>query len=185
MRIMGFAGWSGSGKTTLLVRLIPALIEAGFSVSTVKHAHHDFDIDKPGKDSHTHRMVGATEVIVSSGKRWALVHESRDAAEPSLRELLEHFAPVDLVLVEGFKHGDYPKIEVHRPSVGKPLLQADDPCIVGVASDVALDLPVPVLDLDDIAAIAKFVHRQAIPVAQLWGHDEARWPSGGPGRSQT
>ena len=113
-------------------------------------------------------MVGATEVIVSSGKRWALVHELRDATEPSLRELLDHFAPVDLVLVEGFKRGNHPKIEVHRPSTGRALLQADDPYIVAVACDAMLDLPVPVLDLGNIAEIAEFVLRRAVPVAQLF-----------------
>jgi molybdopterin-guanine dinucleotide biosynthesis adapter protein len=167
MRIIGFAGWSGSGKTTMLARLIPALVADGCSVSTIKHAHHEFDIDKPGKDSHAHRIAGATEVLVSSARRWALMHELRGASEPSLTELLAHLAGVDLVLVEGFKRESHPKIEVHRPSVGKPLLQPDDPHIVAVASDVKLDLTVPVLPLDDIAAIAGFVRQHAIPMNQM------------------
>ncbi|MEA2741212.1 MAG: molybdopterin-guanine dinucleotide biosynthesis adapter protein [Acetobacteraceae bacterium] len=164
MRVIGFAGWSGSGKTTLLSRLIPALVAGGRTVSTIKHAHHEFDIDKPGKDSHTHRMAGASEVLVSSGRRWALMHELRDAPEPTLRELLAHLTGVDLVLVEGFKRESHPKIEVHRPSVGKPLLQPDDPYIAAVASDEMLDLSVPVLRLDDTAGIAEFVLHHAIPV---------------------
>jgi len=167
MRIMGFAGWSGSGKTTMLARLIPALVADGCSVSTIKHAHHEFDIDKPGKDSHAHRIAGATEVLVSSARRWALMHELRGASEPSLTELLAHLAGVDLVLVEGFKRESHPKIEDHRPLVGKPLLQPDDPHIVAVASDVKLDLTVPVLPLDDTAAIAGFVRQHAIPMNQM------------------
>ena len=167
MRIIGFAGWSGSGKTTLLARLIPALVANGKSVSSIKHAHHAFDIDQPGKDSHTHRSAGATEVLVGSARRWALVHELREEREPSLRELLQHLSEVDLVLVEGFKRDRHPKIEIHRPSVGKPLLQPDDPHIVAVASDAALRLPVPILHLADIDAIADFVCRRAIPVEEM------------------
>jgi molybdopterin-guanine dinucleotide biosynthesis protein B len=167
MRVIGFAGWSGSGKTTLLARLIPALVADGCRVSTIKHAHHEFDIDKPGKDSHTHRMAGATEVLVSSARRWALMHELRDEPEPPLTVLLAHLVDVDLVLVEGFKRESHPKIEIHRPSVGKPLLQPDDPHIVAVASDAKLDLKVPVLRLDDVATIAKFVRQRAVPVCLL------------------
>lgn len=170
MRVIGIAGWSGSGKTTLLSRLIPALVAQGCRVSTVKHAHHGFEIDRPGKDSHSHRIAGATEVMVASARRWALIHELREAAEPSLHDLLRHFAPVDLVLVEGFKREALPKIEVHRPALGKPLLQPGDPYIVAVAADTALDLPVPMLDLDDIAAIAVFVRGHAIPVAEMSRH---------------
>jgi molybdopterin-guanine dinucleotide biosynthesis protein B len=173
MRIMGFAGWSGSGKTTMLARLIPALVAGGSSVSTIKHAHHEFDIDRPGKDSHVHRMAGATEVLVGSSRRWALIHELRGAAEPSLAELLAHLTHVDLVLIEGFKREGHPKIEIHRPSIGKPLLQPDDPHIVAVASDVNLDLTVPVLKLDDIAAIARFVRQHAIPLNQVVLHGPA------------
>jgi molybdopterin-guanine dinucleotide biosynthesis adapter protein len=170
MRIMGFAGWSGSGKTTMLAKLIPALVADGCSVSTIKHAHHEFDIDTPGKDSHAHRVAGATEVLVSSARRWAVMHELRGAPEPSLMELLAHLAGVDFVLVEGFKRETHPKIEIHRPAVGKPLLQPDDPHIVAVASDVTLDLTVPVLRLNDIAAIARFVRQHAIPVNPMVLH---------------
>jgi molybdopterin-guanine dinucleotide biosynthesis protein B len=167
MRIMGFAGWSGAGKTTLLARLIPALVADGCSVSTIKHAHHAFDIDQPGKDSHTHRVAGATEVLVGSARRWALIHELRDEEEPSLPALLGHLSAVDLLLVEGFKRDAHPKIEIHRPSVGKPLLQPDDPHIIGVATDASLVLPVPVLQLDDIAAVAAFVRTHAVPLERI------------------
>ncbi len=174
MRLIGFAGWSGSGKTTLLARLIPALVAQGRTVSTLKHAHHDFDIDQPGKDSHTHRLAeGATEILVGSARRWALIHELRGAAEPSLRDLLGHLGTVDIVLVEGFKRDDHPKIEVYRQAVGKPLLQADDPHIVGVATDAALDLPVPVLDLNDTDAVAAFVLARAVPLRGVVSGTEA------------
>lgn len=164
MRIFGFAGWSGSGKTTLLASLIPMLIAEGYSVSSIKHAHHAFDIDHPGKDSHTHRLAGATEVMVGSGQRWALMHELRGEAEPGLDDLLARMSRVDLVLVEGFKHDRHPKIEVHRRSIGKPLLQPDDPYIIGVASDAALEVTVPLLNVNDVAGIAQFVLAHAIPV---------------------
>jgi molybdopterin-guanine dinucleotide biosynthesis adapter protein len=160
-RVMGFVGWSGEGKTTLLARLIPALVARGLTVSSIKHAHHGFDIDQPGKDSHTHRLAGATEVMVGSARRWALMHELRDEAEPTPEQLLARLAAVDLVLIEGFKQFAHPKIEVHRPSVGKPLLQPDDPHIVAVASDEKLDLGVPVLPLDDIDGLARFVLARA------------------------
>ena len=154
MRVIGIAGWSGAGKTTLLAKLIPRLVARGVTVSTVKHAHHGFDVDQPGKDSHTHRMAGASEVLVSSATRWALVHELRGAAEPSLARLLEKLAPVDLVIVEGFKHGAHPKLEVYRAAVGKPLLHPDDPHIVAVASDAPVaGARVPVVALDDIEAV--------------------------------
>ncbi len=138
MRIIGFAGWSGAGKTTLLDDLIPALVRRGVRVSTIKHAHHEFDVDKPGKDLHRHRMAGATEVLVSSMNRWALIHELRGAPEADLPELLAHLAPVDLVLVEGFKRNRHPKIEIWRAEVGKPFLHPDDPFIVGIASDAPI-----------------------------------------------
>ena len=127
MRVIGFAGWSGAGKTTLIVKLIPALRARGFTVSTVKHAHHNFDIDTPGKDSYEHRTAGATEVLVASDQRFALMHELRGAPEPPLCELLGKLAPVDLVLIEGFKRDAHPKLEVHRAANGKPLLYPDDP----------------------------------------------------------
>lgn len=158
MKIFGLAGWSGSGKTTLLVKLIPSLIARGITVSTLKHAHHKFDIDKPGKDSHSHREAGAKEVMIAAASRWALMHELRDEEEPSLGDLIAHMSPVDLLLVEGFKFDPHDKLEVHRPSVGKALLQPDDPYICAVASDEALsDVPVPVLDIDDIDSITDFV----------------------------
>jgi molybdopterin-guanine dinucleotide biosynthesis protein B len=157
MRIFGLAGWSGSGKTTLLTKLIPELIGRGVKVSTIKHAHHEFDIDKPGKDSWLHRQAGASEVMVASARRFALMHELRDAPEPSLDELVARMAPVDLLLVEGFKAHPHPKLEVHRPSVGKPFLYPEDPHIVAIACDTALAAPLPVLDLADAAAIADFI----------------------------
>jgi molybdopterin-guanine dinucleotide biosynthesis adapter protein len=158
MRVFGLAGWSGSGKTTLVTQLIPALIARGITVSTVKHAHHDFDVDQPGKDSWKHRQAGAHEVLIASAARWALMHEHRGAREPRLAELLAHMTPVDLVLVEGFKSDAFDKLEVHRASVGKPLLYPDDPDIVAVASDAPLaGLKLPRLALDDAAAIADFI----------------------------
>ena len=126
MRIFGLAGWSGSGKTTLLTAIIPELVARGLTVSTIKHAHHEFDIDRPGKDSWRHRQAGAGEVMVASARRWAIMHELRGAAEPTLEELVAQMRPVDLLLVEGWKHHPHPKIEVHRPSLGKTLLYPDD-----------------------------------------------------------
>jgi len=158
MRIFGIAGWSGSGKTTLLTRMIPLLTSRGISVSTVKHAHHAFDVDQPGKDSYLHRQAGAVEVLVSSAYRWALMHEHRGAPEPTLDELIPHMTPVDLLIVEGFKRQSLPKLEVHRPSVGKPLICREDPAVLAVASDEPIpDLPVRRLELADIPEIAEFV----------------------------
>jgi molybdopterin-guanine dinucleotide biosynthesis protein B len=158
MKIFGLAGWSGSGKTTLMTGLLRAFAERGISASTIKHAHHAFDIDKPGKDSHSHREAGAREVMVTSANRWALMHENRGEAEPDIATLISHMTPVDLLLIEGFKHHEHDKLEVHRPSVGKPLLQPDDPHILAVASDAALpEVTVPVLNLSDIDAIADFI----------------------------
>ncbi len=158
MRVFGLAGWSGSGKTTLVTRLLPEFIRRGLTVSTLKHAHHAFDIDQPGKDSWRHREAGATEVMVSSANRWALMHEHRGAPEATMEELIRHMTPVDLLLVEGFKDQPHPKLEVHRPSLGKPLLCRDNPHIVAVASDAPIaGLAVPLLALDDIAAIAGFI----------------------------
>jgi molybdopterin-guanine dinucleotide biosynthesis protein B len=170
MRVIGMAGWSGAGKTTLLAKLIPCLVARGVGVSTVKHAHHAFDVDQPGKDSHTHRLAGATEVLVSSARRWALVHELRGATEPALDELLAKLAPVDLVVVEGFKRGSHPKLEVYRAAVGKPLMQPDDPHIVAVASDAPVpQARVPVVGLDDVDAIAEIVLAKSVPIAALVG----------------
>ena len=158
MQIFGIAGWSGSGKTTLIVNLIPELVGRGLSVSTMKHAHHEFDIDQPGKDSYEHRQAGASEVIISASKRWALMHEVRNEEEPSVDELISRMTPVDLLLVEGFKWHAHPKMEIHRPAIGKPLLQNNDPEIIAVASDEKLtNLSVPVFDLNDIMGIADFI----------------------------
>ncbi len=158
MRIFGLAGWSGSGKTTLLIRLIPALTDRGISVSTIKHAHHRFDIDTPGKDSYEHRRAGATEVMVTSADRWALMHENPNHGEPDMDALVVRMSRVDLLLVEGFKSYPHDKLEVHRPAVGKPLLATKDDSIVAIASDAKLsDISIPVLDLDNIAGIADFI----------------------------
>ena len=168
MRLIGLAGWSGSGKTTLLTALIPALIRRGRTVSTVKHAHHAFDVDKPGKDSYLHREAGAHEVLISSQNRWALMHEHRGAPEPNLQELVTHLAPVDLVLVEGFKREGHPKIEIHRAEVGKPVLYPDDPQMVAIASDPVLaDAPIPHVSLSDIDAIADLVERHAVEPGKI------------------
>ena len=164
MRVIGLAGWSGAGKTTLLRRLIPALTGTGLRVSTVKHAHHAFDIDQPGKDSWEHRQAGATEVLIGSANRWALMHELRGAAEPDLADLLSHLSPVDLVLVEGFKRGPHPKIEVHRHANGKPFLHPEDPSIVALASDVAAPISLPRVDLDDVRSVATLVLAHAAPL---------------------
>jgi molybdopterin-guanine dinucleotide biosynthesis protein B len=158
MEIFGIAGWSGSGKTTLLVRLIPELTARGLRVSTIKHAHHGFDFDKPGKDSYEHRIAGATEVMVTSESRWALMRELRDEAEPTVADCAAHMADVDLLLVEGFKHENHKKIEVSRAATGKPLLQPDDPHIVAVVSDVTPPQEqVPVFHIDDVPAVADFI----------------------------
>lgn len=157
MHILGLAGWSGSGKTTLMTALIPELMARGLSVSTIKHAHHEFDVDRPGKDSWRHRQAGAHEVMVASSRRWALMHELRDAPEPSLDELVARMSPVDLLLVEGWKRHAHPKIEVHRPSLGKPLLYPEDPWVVAIASDEKLSAPVPLLPLGDSRAVASFI----------------------------
>ena len=159
MKIFGLAGWSGSGKTTLMSRLLPALTGEGLRVSTMKHAHHTFDVDKPGKDSYVHREAGATEVLVTSARRWALMHENREAPEPSMDDLIRHMTPVDLLLVEGFKAHAHDKLEIHRPAVGKPLLADDDPRVVAVATDDpdALRVAIPVLDLNDVPGIARFI----------------------------
>src|SRR5215475_2140253 len=165
MRIIGLAGWSGSGKTTLLAKVIPRIVARGLKVSTLKHAHHGFDVDQPGKDSHTHRLAGATEGLVSSANRWALVHELRGAPELALDALLQKLAPVDLVVVEGFKRGRHRKLEVFRAALGKPLLHPDDPHIVAVASDSPLpQASVPVVPLDDIDAIIEVVLANAAPL---------------------
>ena len=157
MRIFGLAGWSGSGKTTLLTGIVPELAARGLAVSTIKHAHHEFDIDRPGKDSWRHRAAGAREVMVASSRRWAIMHELRGDPEPSLDELAARMSPVDLLLVEGWKRHPHPKLEVHRPALGKPLLYPEDPHIVAIASDEPLAAPIPLLPLGDPAAVAAFI----------------------------
>ena len=157
MKIFGFAGWSGSGKTTLIEKLIPLFAARGLKVSLIKHAHHTFDVDQPGKDSYRHRHAGCTEVLVSSSRRWALVHELRGAPEPGFAELLERLSPCDLVLVEGFKRERVPKLEVYRASTGEPLLHPQDHDIVAIATDRRLDSTLPQFDLDDAPGIASFI----------------------------
>jgi len=165
MRIIGLAGWSGSGKTTLITKVIPRLIARGVTVSTLKHAHHGFDLDQPGKDSFFHRAAGATEVIISSAKRFAILHELREQAEWDLPDLVAKMSPVDLVLVEGYKRDAFPKLEIHRAANGKPLIHPDDPHVVAVAADTPLpDAIVPVVDLNDIEAIADLLLKFAVPV---------------------
>ena len=158
MKVFGLVGWSGSGKTTLLVNLIPELTARGLSVSTMKHTHHNFDIDRKGKDSYEHRAAGAREVMLTSGKRWVLQRELRDEGEPDMDELIARMAPVDLILIEGFKSHRHAKMEVFRPSVGKPMIAAEDDTVVAVASDEVLQgLNCPVLDMNDVAAVADFI----------------------------
>jgi len=158
MKVFGLVGWSGSGKTTLMVELLPLLVGRGLRVSTCKHAHHAFDVDKPGKDSYRHRTAGATEVMISSSYRWALMHELRDSPEPELDEIVARMTPVDLLLVEGFKRNPQNKMEIYRPALGKPMLAAEDDTVVAVASDGPVDgIGVPVLDLNDPEVIAAFI----------------------------
>jgi len=157
MRIYGVVGWKNAGKTGLMERLVTEITRRGISVSTVKHAHHTFDVDHPGKDSHRHRIAGATQVLLASRNRVALMHELRDAPEPSLADLLTKLSPVDLILVEGYKRDTHPKVEAHRSVTGNPLIAPDDPTVRAVASDTPLDLDRPVFDLDDTVAIADFI----------------------------
>jgi molybdopterin-guanine dinucleotide biosynthesis adapter protein len=168
MRIIGLAGWSGSGKTTLITKLLPRLIARGCRVSTLKHAHHGFDLDQPGKDSFMHRVAGATEVVISSAKRFAILHELREEPEWDLPNLLDKLSPVDIVLVEGFKREKVPKLEVYRAANGKPLLHPDDDWIVAVAADGALpQASVPVIPLDDIEKIADVLLAEAMRIDEL------------------
>src|SRR6201996_743016 len=168
MRVIGLSGWSGAGKTTLLSKVIPCLLGRGLRVSVVKHAHHDFDIDVPGKDSWVHRQAGATEVLVGSARRWALMHELRDTDEPPLTALLAKLSPVDLVVVEGFKREPIRKIEVHRGANGKPALFPDDPDIVGLVTDAGdLDCNLPAVHIDDIERAADLVQQLATPLSDV------------------
>ena len=157
MKIFGFAGFSGSGKTTLIERLIPMFVDRGLRVSLIKHAHHSFDVDQPGKDSYRHRHAGASEVLITSSRRWVLMHELRGEAEPSMDDIVGHMSPCDLLLVEGFKRAAIPKLEVYRPVVGEPLLHPHDPHIVAVATDAPLATHLPVLDLNRPECVAEFV----------------------------
>jgi molybdopterin-guanine dinucleotide biosynthesis adapter protein len=157
MKVFGIAGYSGSGKTTLIEKLIPVFAARGLKVSVIKHAHHGFDLDRPGKDSYRHREAGATEVLMLSGSRWVLMHELRGAAEPTLEEQLAILSPCDLVLIEGFKAAAVPKVEVHRPAHGKPPLFQDNPHVVAVASDGPVDTNLPLLSLNDPERVAEFV----------------------------
>lgn len=169
MRVFGFAGWSGSGKTTLIESLVPHLTARGLRVSLVKHAHHEFDIDQPGKDSHRHRTAGCSEVLVTSARRWALMHELRGAPEMALADALGRLSPCDLALVEGWKRANIPKLEVWREILGKPPLHPGDSCILGIATEApaGAHAGLPVFSLHDVAAIATFVVENAAawPVA--------------------
>ena len=160
MKIFGFAGYSGSGKTTLIEKLIPLFTQRGLKVSLIKHAHHTFDVDTPGKDSYRHRHAGCSEVLVTSSRRWVLMHELRGAPEPDLNQQIQHLSPCDLLLVEGFKREPIPKLEVYRASVGEPLLHPHDENIVGIASDEQLETRLPRFDLNDPGKIADFVLKQ-------------------------
>ena len=157
LKVFGFAAFSGSGKTTLIENLVPLFVARGLKVSLIKHAHHAFDVDQPGKDSYRHRQAGATEVLVSSSARWVLMHELRKDAEPELPQLLERLSPCDLVLVEGFKQQPIPKIEIHRRAAATPLLHPDDPHIVAIATDADLQTTLPRFGLADYEGIARFI----------------------------
>lgn len=179
MRIIGFAGWSGSGKTTLLSKVIPRLVVRGYSVSTVKHAHHGFDVDTPGKDSHTHRMAGATEVLVASSTRWALMHELRREREPAIYELLQKMSPVDFVLIEGFKSALHARIEVYRKEVGKPPFHPENPHVAGIVSDTPFpEAGRPVVGIDDIEGTVALVLATAEPLEAVLKRVSAARPPG-------
>jgi molybdopterin-guanine dinucleotide biosynthesis protein B len=161
-------GWSGSGKTTLLVKLIPLLVGRGYRIATLKHAHHAFDVDQPGKDSYEHRKAGASEVIVSSARRWVQMHEIADGAEATFADLLRRLSPCDLVLVEGYKSELHPKMEIYRQAVGKPPLYRGDDRIIAIASDSPLtDTQLPVVELNDVAAVADVVASHAQPLTTV------------------
>lgn len=160
MRLYGVTGWKNAGKTGLMERLVAEMVARGLSVSTVKHAHHSFDVDHPGRDSYRHRQAGAGEVLLASRHRVALMRELRGEAEPALAELLAMLAPCDLVLVEGYKRDSHPKVEAFRAETGNTLIAPGDPTVRAVASDVALDLDRPVFDLNDTRAIADFILKE-------------------------
>ncbi|MFT6023052.1 MAG: molybdopterin-guanine dinucleotide biosynthesis protein MobB [Ascidiaceihabitans sp.] len=160
MNVFGIVGWKNAGKTGLMERLVTEITSRGFSVSTIKHAHHSFDVDHAGKDSHRHRVAGAREVLLASGNRFALMHELRGDDEPTLAQLLAKLSPVDLVLIEGYKRDDHAKVEAHRAETGNPLIAVDDRTIKAIASDVPLDFDRPVFDLNDTGAVADFILEQ-------------------------
>ncbi|UCH49161.1 MAG: molybdopterin-guanine dinucleotide biosynthesis protein B [Betaproteobacteria bacterium] len=164
MKVFGFAGYSGSGKTTLIEQVIPLLVRRGLRISLVKHAHHAFDVDQPGKDSYRHRQAGATEVMLTSAKRWVLMHEIGDQPEPELPEQLRRMSVCDIVLVEGFKKQPIPKLEIHRKAHGAPLLFTEDPHIVGIATDEVIETGLPQFALADYDAIAEFVMANAAQI---------------------
>jgi molybdopterin-guanine dinucleotide biosynthesis adapter protein len=167
-RVLGIVGWSGSGKTTLLTRLIPLLVQRGLRIATLKHAHHAFDVDTPGKDSYEHRKAGASEVIICSERRWVQMHELGPEPEPTLGELLQRITPCDLILIEGFKGERHPKLEVYRAVVGKPLLYPEDPRVLAIATDAPLQgTHPPQVDLNDIAAVAAQVQACATPISDV------------------
>jgi molybdopterin-guanine dinucleotide biosynthesis protein B len=157
MKIFGFAGWSGSGKTTLIEQLIPRFVQRGLTVSLIKHAHHTFDVDHPGKDSYRHRHAGAAEILVTSSRRWVLMHELRGAHEPSFDEQVKRISPCDLLLVEGFKFAPIPKLEVWRAETGEPLLHPNDAHIVAIASDARIETKLPLLNLNDVDGVSHFI----------------------------
>jgi|TARA_B110000114_G_scaffold101699_1_gene107015 molybdopterin-guanine dinucleotide biosynthesis protein B len=157
MNVFGVTGWKNAGKTGLMERLVAEIIGRGYTVSTLKHAHHTFDVDHPGKDSHRHRIAGASQVLLASTERWALMNEHRGTQEPSLPELLAKLDPVDLILIEGWKRDSHPKVEAWRAETGNPLIAPNDPTILAVASDIGLEIDRPVFDLDDTAVVADFI----------------------------
>ena len=157
MKIFGFAGWSGSGKTTLIEKLIPRLVARGLRISLIKHAHHTFDVDQPGKDSYRHRHAGASEILVTSSRRWVLMHELRGSPEPSFDEQIRHLSPCDVLFVEGFKFAPIPKLEVWRAETGEALLHPNDSHIVAVASDARVETKLPLLNLNDVEGISSFI----------------------------
>ena len=157
MNVFGITGWKNAGKTGLMERLVVEIIGRGYTVSTLKHAHHTFDVDHPGKDSHRHRIAGASQVLLASTERWALMNEHRRTQEPSLPELLAKLDPVDLILIEGWKRDSHPKIEAWRAETGNPLIAPNDQTILAVASDIGLEIDRPVFDLDDTAVVADFI----------------------------
>jgi molybdopterin-guanine dinucleotide biosynthesis protein B len=167
-RVIGITGWSGSGKTSLIIRLMPLLVQRGLRVATLKHAHHDFDVDIPGKDSYEHRKAGASEVIICSERRWVQMHELGAAREPTLAQLLPRVTTCDLILVEGYKRERHPKIEVFRPSIGKPALYLEDPHIVAIATDTSLQhVHRPVVDLNDTQAVAAQLLQCALALPEV------------------